>query len=83
MTLHQVIPSDWSLDLQKQTREAIEEMHCDSNGLLHFKHKMYGYAAAEISDLLRGQFLLTHKSQKINYAFSDCNDLIKSGWCID
>lgn len=83
MTSHQQKENEWSLDLQQQTRDAIDEMRCDPNGYLHFKHKLHGYAKAEVSDLLTGKYILKNKNQNISYTFSDRDGIVKSGWCAD
>lgn len=72
----------WSDTLREQTREAINDLSIGPDGRLHFKHKVLGYAFAEINDLL-GDLELTCKKTSAKYAFSSCDELIDAGWAID
>ena len=44
MNSYRISAETWSVALQQQTRDALEEMPCTPNGLMHFKHKQHGYA---------------------------------------
>lgn len=73
----------WSEYLQQQTKEAINELRCDKNGNIYFKHKKCGYTKASIEDLLNNKYILHQKSNTTALHFATINDLILAGWCID
>lgn len=84
MTTKPIAPIDaWSISLQQQTLEAIEELRCDPNGALHFKHKTLGYAKTEVTDLIAGIYKLVNKKTGQQYSFKNQNELLSAGWCID
>ena len=83
MNSHRISAETWSAALQQQTRDALEEMPCTPDGLMHFKHKQHGYATAELADLICDQFKLFHQDKIKTYNFASAEEMISAGWCLD
>ena len=83
MNSQQISADKWSTGLQQQTRDALKEMPCAPDGLMHFKHKKHGYATAELTDLICDQFKLLHQDKIATYNFASAEDMISAGWCLD
>jgi hypothetical protein len=75
--------AEWSERLRNQTHLSLLSLAATPTGRIHFKHKMLGYADADIVDLLNKKILLKSKRDDIHWEFSDTFDLIKAGWVID
>jgi hypothetical protein len=73
----------WSLDLQRQTFDAIEEIRVAPNGRMNFKHKTLGYAYLLLEDILNDRLSLHDKCGNIVSNFEDVSELISVGWVID
>ena len=81
MTTHPT--SNWSENLQQQTRQAIAQLPVTPDGHLHFKHPTLGYAHATLDYLMHGQLLLRSKTGSDEYRFDDVEALLQAGWAID
>ena len=81
MTTHPT--SNWSENLQQQTRHAIAQLSVTSDGHLHFKHSTLGYAQATLDDLTHHRLLLRSKTGIDEYRFADVEALLLAGWAID
>ncbi len=78
------IPSQvWSASLQQETLAAIEELRCDPQGKLHFKHHTLGWATADIQGLMSGTHCLQNKQGGEQYTFDCPEQLLAAGWCVD
>lgn len=75
--------SPWSVSLQEQTREAIDEMRVSPDGLLHFKHKTLGYGSIKLDDLVNHALVLRPKNAGADLRFEGVQGLLNAGWAID
>ena len=75
--------SNWSENLQQLTRQAIAQLPVTSDGHLHFKHSMLGYAHATLDDLTHDRLLLRSKTGIDEYRFAEVEALLLAGWAID
>ena len=81
MTNHPV--ASWSDSLQRQTREAIEQIPVTPDGNLHFKHATQGYAYASDHDLWNDRLVLHAKNGGDEHRFDDVEALLRAGWAVD
>ena len=81
MTTHPT--SNWSDNLQQQTRHAIAQLSVTSSGHLHFKHPTLGYAHATLDDLANDRLLLRSRTGIDEYRFAEVEALLRAGWAID
>lgn len=75
--------SNWSEELQQQTRDAIEQLPVTANGCLHFKHATLGYAYATYDDLCDGRLVLLVNIGSDAYRFDAVDALLQAGWALD
>jgi hypothetical protein len=75
-------PSNWSEELQQQTRDAIAQLPVTADGCLHFKHVTLGYAYATYEDLCDNRLMIANKGGNV-YHFDDADALLKAGWALD
>lgn len=81
MTTHRI--SNWSENLQQQTRETIAQLQVTRDGQLHFKHPTLGYAYTTLNDLSHGPLLLRSKTGSDDHRFAEVETLLQAGWAID
>ena len=81
MTIHST--SNWSENLQQQTRQAIAQQLVTPDGHLHFKHPTQGYAHATLDDLVHGRLLLRFRTGSDEHRFAEVEALLQAGWAID
>ena len=81
MTNHRV--SNWSENLQQQTRETTAQLLVTRDGQMHFKHPTLGYAQATLDDLMHDRLLLRSKTGSEEYRFAEVEALLQAGWAID
>ena len=81
MTIHST--SNWSENLQQQTRQAIAQQLVTPDGHLHFKHPTLGYAYAFIDDLERDCLVLRSKTRSDEHRFAKVEALLHAGWALD
>ena len=81
MTTHPT--SNWSENLQQQTRHAIAQLSVTSDGHLHFKHSTLGYAHATLNDLTHDGLLLRSETGSDEHRFAAIEALLQAGWVID
>ena len=81
MTTHPT--SNWSENLQQQTRHEIAQLSVTSGGHLHFKHPTLGYGHATLDDLTNDRLLLRSKTGIGEYRFAEVEALLLAVWAID
>lgn len=76
--------TNWSAELQQQTRNAINELRVSPfDGLLHFKNHDGHFSALTLNHLLSGRLTITDKQSAQIYDYANVDALIDAGWAID
>ncbi len=74
----------WSVELTKQTREAICEYAFVPMGeSLYFKHLDNRSGAIAVTDILAGRLLMIDRRTKQEVLYADADALIDDGWALD
>lgn len=75
--------SNWSELLQRQTREAIEQLPVTLDGRMQFKHPTQGYAYAIADDLSHDCLALHSLKDEVQHRFDSVDALLQAGWVVD
>lgn len=81
MTTHPI--ASWSEVLQKNTREAIEQVPVTLDGRMRFKHPTQGYAYATVDDLCHDRLVLHFQNDGGQRQFDSVDALLQAGWAVD
>jgi len=75
--------SDWSKELQRETRKVIAEAPVTTGGCLHFKHPTQGFSYVKVEELCHSRLLMFRKPNGEKLWFDDVDALLQAGWAID